>query len=327
MSARGLRVAVVQATGPFLRRDRCLEEAVRWIQEAGAQGARLVAFPEGFIPGHPTWYHFHPVTGKQSLEWAAELFANSVEVGGPVTDALCEAARRAGVHVVIGVCEREPGTTGTMYNTQLFIDDGGRILGKRQKLVPTVGERIVHAPGRGEMVPVFETKIGRLTGLLCGENANPLAIFALAAQGAQIHVACWPSHFSPNEHPMAEAVTFNTLSLSYKASCFVLNACGTITEEHRHLLPRTDDDRRFLADPLNGGGSSVIGATSRVLSGPMPGDEQGLLLAELDLHDCVRAKVVHDYSGHYNRADVFTLEVRAPSHRLLRRLDGAGVGL
>ncbi len=126
---------------------------------------------------------------------------------------------------------------------------------------------------------------------------------------------------------MAEAVTFNTLSLSYKASCFVLNACGTITEEHRHLLPRTDDDRRFLADPLNGGGSSVIGATSRVLSGPMPGDEQGLLLAELDLHDCVRAKVVHDYSGHYNRADVFTLEVRAPSHRLLRRLDGAGVGL
>lgn len=311
-----IKVAVVQSSGPFLNRDGCLAQALDWIAQAGREAVDLVAFPEGYIPGHPLWFHFHPVTGSQSLAWSAQLFENSVEIDGPEVRAICQAARAAGIHVVMGVCERLPGTTGTMFNSQLFIDAEGRLLGRRQKLVPTVGERIVHTPGRGPMLPVFKTAFGRLSGLLCGENANPLATFTLAARGTQIHVASWPSHFSTNEHPMVDAITFNTLSLSYQASCFVLNACGVITSEMAELLPYREQDRAFLSNRLNGGGSSVIGAASRILAGPMPGDEEGLLCAEIDLKDCVRAKVVHDYSGHYNRPDVFTLSVRDPDPRL-----------
>jgi nitrilase len=319
-----VRVAVVQATGPFLDREGCLEAAIRWIGEAGRRGVQLVAFPEGFVPGHPVWYHFHPCTGRQSLEWAARLFLNAVVVPGPETDRLCEAARAAGCHVVVGVCERLAGTSGTMYNTQVFIDDRGRILGKRQKLVPTVGERIVHAPGTGDMLRVFDTSVGRLSGLLCGENANPLATFSLAAQGTQIHVASWPSHFSANEHRMADAILFNTLSLSYQCSCFVLNACGRITDEMRSLLPFRDEDRAFFDGAARGGGSSIVSALSEVIAGPMPGDEEGLLVADLDLTDCVRAKVVHDYSGHYNRPDVFSLAVQAQTPPLFRRVRAGG---
>lgn len=306
-----VRVGVVQAAPAFLNREASVEKAIAFIEEAGERGVDLLAFPEGFIPAHPVWYHFHPATGSESLRMATELFVNSVEVPGPTVDALCTAARQAGVNVVIGVCEKRPATTGTMYNTQLFVSRAGQLLGKHQKLMPTVGERLVHAGGYGDTLQVFQTDVGRVSGLICGENSNPLAIFALAAGGTQIHVASWPNHFSRNEHCMVDAVTFATRSLSYKCSCFVLNACGIISNEMRERLPYTDEDRAFLAKAENGGGSSIIGADSTILAGPMSGTEEGLLTADIDLEDCVRAKLVHDYSGHYNRPDVFTLTVNA----------------
>jgi nitrilase len=319
-----LRVAVVQAAPAFLDREASAEKAIAFIEEAGQRAVDLLAFPEGFIPAHPVWYHFQPATGKESLAMAMELFKNSVEVPGPVVDALIAAARQAGVNVVIGVCEKRPATTGTMYNSQLFISRDGQLLGKHQKLMPTVGERLVHAGGYGDTLRVFETDVGRVSGLICGENSNPLAIFALAAQGTQIHVASWPNHFSRNEHCMVDAVTFATRSLSYKCSCFVLNACATISDEMRERLPYTDEDRAFLNNAENGGGSSIIGANSMVLAGPMSGAEEGLLVADIDLEDCVRAKLVHDYSGHYNRPDVFTLTVNTTVPVYLQTSQGFG---
>ncbi len=319
-----IRVAVVQAAPAFLNREASAEKAIAFIEEAGQRAVDLLAFPEGFIPAHPVWYHFHPATGKESLTMATELFKNSVEVPGPIVDALCVAARQAGVNVVIGVCEKQPATTGTMYNSQLFIGRDGQLLGKHQKLTPTVGERLVHAGGYGDTLRAFQTDVGRVSGLICGENSNPLAIFALAAQGAQIHVASWPSHFSRNEHCMVDAVTFATRSLSYKCSCFVLNACATISDEMRERLPYTEEDRAFLDNAENGGGSSIIGANSMVLAGPMSGAEEGLLVADIDLEDCIRAKLVHDYSGHYNRPDVFTLTVNTAVPVYLQTSQGLG---
>lgn len=304
-----IRVGVVQAAPVFLDREASAAKAVEFIQQAGQQGVDLLAFPEGFIPAHPVWYHFHPATGKQSLAFAAELFKNSVEIPSPTTEAICAAAAQARVNVVMGLCEKLPKTTGTMFNTQLFIGRDGQILGKHQKIMPTVGERLVHTGGYGDTLRVVETDVGRVSGLICGENSNPLAIFALAAQGTQIHVASWPNHFSRNEHAMVDAITFATRSLSYKCSCFVLNACATISDRMRELLPYTAEDREFLAKPDNGGGSSIIGANSMILAGPMSGAEEGLLVADIDLEECVQAKLVHDYSGHYNRPDIFTLTV------------------
>ena len=313
-----IRVAAVQAAPVFLEREPSAEKAIRFIEEAGQKGVDLLAFPEGFIPAHPVWYHFHPATGKKSLAFAAELFKNSVEIPGPTTETLCAAAAKANVNVVMGVCEKRPKTMGTMYNTQLFISRQGKILGKHQKLMPTVGERLVHAGGFGDTLRVFDMDIGRVSGLICGENSNPLAIFALAAQGTQIHVACWPNHFSKNEHRMADAFTFATRSLSYKCSCFVINACGTISDMMREILPYVDEDRVFLSDPEKGGGSSIIGADSMILAGPMSGAKEGLLISDIDLEDCVRAKLVHDFSGHYNRPDVFTLMVNTSVPEIYR---------
>jgi aliphatic nitrilase len=163
-----VRVAVVQAAPVFLDREGSVAKAVGFIEQAGERGVDLVAFPEGFIPAHPTWYHFQPATGAHSIELATRLFENAVEIPSEATDELCAACARGSVNAVIGVCERRPRTTGTMFNTQLFLDREGRILGKHQKLTPTVGERFVHAGGHGDTLRVFDTDVGRVGGLICG---------------------------------------------------------------------------------------------------------------------------------------------------------------
>lgn len=311
-----LRVAAVQAAPVFLDREGSTRRAIEYIEEAGRRDLDLVVFPEGFIPAHPVWYHFSPATSQESLTMAARLFENSVEIPGPMTDGLCEAARSADVNVVIGVCERRPETSGTMYNTQLFIDRHGGIAGKHQKLMPTVGERLVHTGGWGDTLHAVDFGVAKVSGLICGENSNPLAIFSLSAESPHIHAASWPNHFSKNEHSMADVVLMASRSLAYKANCFVVNACGTVSEEMIEELATSDSDKDFLSNPEKSGGSCVIDANAMVIAGPMPGDQEGFLEANVDLSLCVQSKLVHDYSGHYNRPDIFTLRVsrRVPEY-------------
>ena len=320
--SRTVRVAVVQAAPVFLDREGTTEKAARCIAEAGQKRVDLLAFPEGFIPTHPIWYHFQPAAAKQSLTFATELFKNSVEIPGPTTEVLCAAAARANVNVVMGLCERRPKTTGTLFNSQLFIGRDGRILGKHQKLVPTVGERLVHTGGYGDLLRVFEMDIGRVSGLICGENSNPLAIFSLAAQGTQIHVASWPNRFSQQRMP--ETITFVTRSFAYMCCSFVLNACSIVDDRTLDLMPLKEEDRKVLSDQETTGGSSIIGANSMILAGPMKGLEEGLLVADINLDDCIRLKMVHDYSGHYNRPDIFSLTVNTAAPEIFKKTKTPG---
>ena len=183
-----VRVAAVQAASVFLDREGSIQKACRLIQEAGGNGARVIGFPEGFIPAHPVWFHHHPATGKIANKLSVELFKNSVEVPSVETDALCAAARDANAYVVIGVCEKMPDTLGTMFNTQLYIGPDGTLIRKHQKIMPTVGEKLVHTGGHGDTFGAFASEFGPVSGLICGENSNPLAIFALIAEGTRIEL-------------------------------------------------------------------------------------------------------------------------------------------
>src|SRR5918996_2482842 len=127
-----VKVAAVQAASVFLDRERSTEKACRLIREAGRNGARIIGFPEGFIPAHPVWYHHHAASGAIANRLAVELFKNSVEIPGPETDALCAAARNANAYVVIGVCEKIPSTLGTMFNSQFYLAPDGKLIGKHQ---------------------------------------------------------------------------------------------------------------------------------------------------------------------------------------------------
>lgn len=310
-----VKVAAVQAASVFLDREGSADKACRLIREAGTHGARIIGFPEGFIPAHPVWYHHHAATGALANRLAVELFKNSVEIPGPETDALCAAARDANAYVVIGVCEKLPQTMGTMFNTQLYIGPDGKLIRKHQKIMPTVGERLVHTGGYGDTFGAFESEFGPMSGLICGENSNPLAVFALTAEGTRIHVMSWPNHFPTSGDPLRNRVTIDSQAFAQMSKAFVISACGTVDERMIEMLEPSPQSEKFLRDPNCCGGSVIVDPRSRIIAGPM-GPEESILYAECNLDIGIQMKLRHDFAGHYNRPDIFHLHVNRAAPQL-----------
>jgi nitrilase len=186
MSESRVKVAAVQAAPVFLDLEASLQKSLALIEKAAAEGARLVVFPEAFLPAWPVWVD--EVLPGEDAAWHLRLLEQSVVVPGPVSARLGAAARAAGLHLVMGVDEREE-HGGTIYNTLLYFDPDGRLLGRHRKLMPTHAERLVWGMGDGFDLTVHQTAVGRVGGLICWENYMPLARFAVYAQGVDIWVA------------------------------------------------------------------------------------------------------------------------------------------
>ncbi|MGH3501068.1 MAG: carbon-nitrogen hydrolase family protein [Nocardioidaceae bacterium] len=312
-----VRAAVVQAAPCFLDREETVRKSVRLIEEASAKGAEVAVFPEGFIPAHPVWFHFHAATSPTGLAMAAELFRNAVVIGGRATDQLAEAARRTGTWVIMGICEKRPETTGTMWNSAVHIAPDGTIAGVRRKLTPTVGERLVHTGGDGSGLELPRARFGAISSLICAENTNPLLVFSATAQYAVIHTALWPNHFFPSRYRMRDVILMSSRTIAYQGGCYVLNAAGTLDREGMERVARDDEDRKWLSDERNLGGSCIVAPDGEILAG-QAGAEEAILTADLDLDELVGKRVIHDYAGHYNRADVLSLVVHPSAQPLFQ---------
>lgn len=296
------KAAAVMASPVFLDREATTEKACRLIAEAAGQGASLVVFPEAFVPGYPYWIWL--MTPTQGAPHFVELFKNAVEIGGPTTRKLGQAARAANAHVVIGINEREG---GTLYNTLLYLDNRGEVLGRHRKLQPTHVERTVWGRGDGSDLKVFDTGIGKLSGLICWEHTMDLTRYALTAMGEQVHVAAWPgvSGLTHNPHSrFFDAVTDAAARHHALAGqTFVINVqspIGADTLERLGLQDRPDMVR------CGGGWSAIIGPDGQILSGPLT-DKEGILVAEIDLEQIILVKYACDSAGHYARPDVLRL--------------------
>jgi predicted amidohydrolase len=320
MKPEAIVVAAVQAAPVFLDRDATVEKAIALIEEAASEGAKLVAFPETWIPCYPSWiYHAAQWDEPRSKRTYARLLENSVQVPSPVTDALCSAAREADVHLVVGINERDADfSAGTIYNSLLFVSAEGSILGVHRKLVPTHAERIVWGPGDGSTLHVFDTPLGRLGGLVCWEHWMPLTRFAMHAKGEQIHVAAWPD--ADDVHHLASR------HYAFEGRCYVLCVGSYLTARD---LP--DDFELADAMGVSGddellvGGSGIVGPDGSWLSGPVDGQES-IVYAELDMARIAEEQQALDAAGHYNRPDVFSLTVDERPRRQvewLRGVDGA----
>lgn len=318
-STTAVRAAAVQHAPVFLDRDASVAKAVRLIAEAAEHGARLIVFPETWLPCYPLWVYgggFHAPGMKAAY---GRLWANSVEVPSASTDALCEAARRHRAHVVIGINERAPDAGGTLFNSLLYIGADGAVLGVHRKLMPTSAERTVWGQGDGSTLHVFDTPLGRLGGLICWEHWMPLTRFAMHARREEIHVAVWPE--MPEIHRMA-ARTY-----AFEGRCFVVSAGQYLA---RSMIP--DDFEAPAAiealadvyseedDVLLPGGSGIVGPDGQWLAGPA-GDEETIVYADLDLSSLPGEYQALDSAGHYNRPDIFQLTVDTrPRHGV--RWDG-----
>lgn len=311
-----IKAAVVQASPVFLNREASTEKACKLIREAGKNGSKIIAFPEGFIPAHPTWFHFYPGRSTQAMDLCIELFKNSIEIPGPEINSLCQAAKDAQSYVVIGVCERIPNTLGTLFNTQIYIGPDGKYIGKHQKFTPTGGERLVHTAGNGDTFGVFPTEYGPFSSLICGENSNPLAIFGLLAEGTRVHVMSWPNHIAKNAPPLPERVLIDSKAFAQMSKAFVLSACAVINDDMIKKLNVSGDNEKFLRNPIHYGGSIIVAPTTKVIAGPLDGSEEGILYADLDMELSLKMKLRHDFAGLYNRPDIFSLKVNRSSPKL-----------
>ena len=203
MAAQDPLLGAIQAEPIYFNRDASCEKACRLIEQAGEAGCTLAAFGETWLPGYP----FHAVKPKfgSDLWWevAARYLDQAVDIPSATTDALCKAAKKGGLDIVIGVAERDDRTRGTVYCTQLFIGREGEIIGKHRKLKPTMHERMAWGEGDGSDLIVFDRPYGRLSGLNCWEHQMVLPGYALIAQGTQFHVGCWPGDEPPARSAVA----------------------------------------------------------------------------------------------------------------------------
>ena len=299
-----IEVAVVQAAPVLFNLDATIEKTCDLIRTASQQGARLVLFPEAFVPAYPRGLTFGTVVGSRHPAgrkvWQA-YWENSVEVPGPATAVLGETARKTSVYLAIGVIERDTlRSKGTLYCTLLYFGPDGRLLGKHQKLKPTAAERLIWGEGDGSTLTVVETEIGKIGGLICWENYMPLARMAMYNKGIELYLA-----------PTADARDTWQATLRHIACegrCFVLGCNQYMTKE---MYP---DDLKELKE-LNEqpevmcrGGSAIISPLGKVLAGPLF-DQEGILSATLDLDEIARSKFDFDVVGHYARPDVFQLMV------------------
>ncbi|MEX0761409.1 MAG: carbon-nitrogen hydrolase family protein [Dehalococcoidia bacterium] len=296
-------VAAVQASPVFLDREATVDKACELILEAGRGGAALVAFPESFIPAYPDWaWAIPPGQAGMLNELYGELLANSVDIPGEATKKLGQAAKRAKAHVVMGVTERNTEASGgSLYNTLLYINDRGEIMGKHRKLVPTAAERLVWAQGDGSTLEVYDTPLGRLGGLICWENYMPLARYAMYAWGTQIYVAAtWDR---------SDTWLATLQHIAKEGQVYVLGCCMALRKGD--IPDRYDFKKQFYADApewINVGNSAILSPGGDFIVGPLS-ESEGILYAEVDPKRLSGPKWMLDVAGHYGRPDVFELIV------------------
>lgn len=285
----------VQIAPVLFDKTKYLEKIRDWTHKAAENGAKLIVFPEVMIPGYPRGLIFGTRVGGRTGE-GRDLFLkyweNSINVPGPETELLGQSAKAANAWLVIGVTEKDS-TSDTLYCTLLYFSPEGNLVHKHRKIKPTAAERIIWGEGDGSDLNVIQTNLGKLGGLICWENYMPLARTALYQQGIELYLAptadCRSTWQSTIEHIACE-------SRSYVICCNQL-----LTKEHypADLISLLNEE----FSPSTGG-SAIISPLGKTLAGPLY-DEEGILIAEIDHREIIRAKMDFDPIGHYARGDVF----------------------
>lgn len=297
------KAAVVQAAPVFLNRAATVDKCIALIEQAAAQGARLIAFPETFIPGYPWWIWLgSPAWGMRFVQRYHE---NALEIGSVDDLRLREAARQNRIWVLAGFSERDG---GSLYMAQSLISPEGELVFTRRKLKPTHVERSVFGEGDGSHLIVAETEIGRIGALNCWEHFQPLTKYAMYSMNEQVHVASWPSFslYRGAAYALGPELN-NAASQMYAAEgqCFVLAPCATVSDEMIEMLVDSPDKQPLL---LRGGGFAMAyGPDGRPLNERLPETEEGLILVDIDLGAIALAKSAADPTGHYARPDVTRL--------------------
>ncbi len=276
-----VKVAVVQAAPSLFDLDAGVEKAVALIDEAGRAGAKIINFPEVWLPGYPWWIWLNPPAVIRA------------------------AARRNNIHIVMGVSEREG---GSLYMAQWHYGPEGEVVWRRRKLKPTHVERSVFGEGDGSDIIVTQTNFGRVGALCCWEHLQPLSKYAMFSQDEQIHCAAWPSFslYAKLSKAFSPEVSMNVNQVyAVEGQCFVLASCSVVDQKIHGLLVQSELHEKFLE--VGGGFSRIYGPNGAEFGENLPEDHEGLLIADIDMGLITHSKSAADPAGHYARADALAL--------------------
>lgn len=296
----------------FLDAHASVQKACALIAEAAKSGAQLIAFPESFVPGFPVWAAVQaPI---HNHDFFRRFAAESIQVPGPEVQQLCECAREHDIIVSIGISERSPVSVGCLWNSNLLIGASGEIVNHHRKLMPTFYEKLVWASGDGAGLRVLDTPIGKVGMLICGENTNPLARYALIAQGEQVHVSSYPPVWptrppdQPGRYDLAAATKIRAGAHSFEGKLFNIVSSAFLDQSALDALRGVGREALEVLEQAPRGVSMVIGPSGEVI-GDILCEAEGLLYQDIDIAQCVEPKQFHDVVGYYNRFDIFDLKV------------------
>jgi aliphatic nitrilase len=321
------KVAAAHVAPVFLDTDRSVDKACSVIEEAAGHGARLIAFPEAFLPGFPVWAGIEaPI---RTHELFKKLAAAAVLIDGPELARIRQTARRQGVFVSMGFTEGTRTSVGCLWNSNALIGADGALVNHHRKLVPTWYEKLVWASGDARGLRVAMTELGRIGMLICGENTNPLARFALMAEGEQVHIASYPPVWptrppdGPGNYDLAQAIRIRAGAHAFEAKVFNLVAASCVDQTLRHAIEAAlGREALRMVEQSPRGISVVLDPTGAPLGEALSRDE-GILYALIDLAQSVEPKQFHDVVGSYNRFDIFTLSVDRSARRPATFIDEA----
>jgi aliphatic nitrilase len=305
------KAAACHAAPIYFDTPATIDKACAWIAEAAANGASLVAFPESFVSSFPVWCGVYaPV---DTHPFFTQFAASAILINGPEMARLREAARKHAVFVSIGINEGTLNSFGCIYDTNVLIGDDGSILNRHRKLVPTYWEKLAWAPGDGSGLRVVDTRIGRIGALVCGENTNALARYALLAQGENVHISSfsprWPTH-PPGEvaYDLEASIKLRAGAHAFEGKLFNIVSSGFLPPAAIDLISRDDKRARRLMEEAPKSVSMILGPDGVAISTVLR-DEEGIAYADIDLARCVVPKQFQDVVGYYNRFDVFDVKV------------------
>ena len=298
------KVAAVQAAPVYLDLEKTVDKVVKFIDEAGQNGAKLVAFPEGFIPGYP---FFAFVGGPEyAKQFYVQLYKNAVKIPSYSVQRISEAARRNKIHVCASMSELDG---GSLYLTQLWFNSNGDIIGKHRKMRVTSGERLVWGDGDASMMQVHETEIGNLGGLMCWEHQVPLDLCAMNGQNEQIHVASWPGFFADELSSRYYGVSTQT---------YVVMCASLITKEMGDMMCLNDEARRVF-DTFVPGHTCIYAPDGEPMCDLVPEGEEGIAYAEVDLDKLPEYKYYIDPTGHYGNKNL-TMNFDRRSKKIIKMI-------
>jgi len=298
------KIATTIVAPVLFSKEGTIEKVVSITKEAAANGAKMVVFPETYVPGYP-WWIWMGINNNKKLELFKKQYANALEVKSSEMDYIKTTAKKNEIIIALGFVEKD---CATLYNSQVLINEDGNICIQRRKLMPTGEERTIWGMGDGTSLQVCDTSIGKIGMLICYEHSMPLSRYTLYSMGEEIHVAMWPgANFRSQPRDRKKIIDVAMRNMTFEGQVYAVYSSSCVGQEELDFYLELDSGNKGILDE-GGGISGIVDPISNYIAGPIEDKEQ-IVYSEVNLDNIVGVKHMIDCVGHYARPDVFQLNV------------------